>query len=153
MVTGWRIVTAKYKNDAFSGEGARIQGGRWNSKGVPMVYTAGSLALALLEILVSLPAAKLLQEFVRIPIRFSLKLVTSLEEADLPADWNSRPASSSTKKIGDQWVASKESVILKVPSIVVPEEYNYLVNPLHPDFKKISIGSSVAYFLDPRLKK
>lgn len=153
MVTGWRIVTAKYKNDAFSGEGARIQGGRWNSKGVPMVYTAGSLALALLEILVSLPAAKLLQEFVRIPIRFSLKLITSLDEADLPADWNSRPASSSTKKIGDQWVASKESVILKVPSIVVPEEYNYLVNPLHPDFKKISIGSSVAYFLDHRLKK
>ena len=153
MVTSWRIISAEYKNDAFSGEGARINGGRWNSKGVSVVYTAGSLSLALIEMLVNLPAPKLLQKFVRIPLSFDTSLIHSITEDQLPSDWNSRPASPSTKAVGDAWVKDEISPVLKVPSVVVPEESNYIINPNHPEYNKISIGEPIVYFFDPRLSK
>jgi RES domain-containing protein len=153
MITAWRIVGVNHKDKAYSGEGARIYGGRWNSKGVAVIYTAGSLALASLEMIVNLPAPKLLQKYVRIPARINPDLVLDLPEEVLPGDWNSRPIAPSTRVIGDQWIKEQHSAILKVPSIVVPEEYNYLLNPAHPDFVNIRIGKPVAYYFDPRLVK
>ncbi len=153
MITAWRIVSANYKDKAYAGDGARVHGGRWNSKGVAVVYTAGSLAMASIEMIVNLPAPKLLQKYIRISERISLDLVSDLSEADLPEDWNSRPISPSTRAIGDRWVKKQSSAVLRVPSIVVPDEYNYLLNPTHPDFAKIKIGKPIIYFFDPRLTK
>ena len=153
MITVWRIVSANYKDKAYTGDGARIHGGRWNSKGVAVVYTAGSLALASIEMIVNLPAPKLLQKYVRISAHINLDLVSELSEADLPEDWNNRPISPSTRAIGDRWVKKQSSAVLRVPSIVVPEEYNYLLNPTHPDFAKIEIGKPIVYYFDPRLRK
>lgn len=146
MITAWRIVSANYKDKAYAGDGARIYGGRWNSKGVAVVYTAGSLALASIEMIVNLPAPKLLQRYVRISARISLDLVLDLSEADLSEDWNSRPISPSTRAIGDQWIKEQRSAVFRVPSIVVPDEYNYLLNPTHPDFAKIEISKPIGYF-------
>jgi RES domain-containing protein len=151
MIIAWRIVGARYKDDAFSGEGARLRGGRWNSKGTTMVYTAGSIALASIEMLVNLPGPKLLAEFVRIPVHIPPDLIVDLPLDKLPGDWSSRPISPSIKAIGDRWVKDKPSAVLKVPSVVVPEEYNYLLNPYHPDFDKITIGTPIVYRFDPRL--
>jgi len=153
MIIAWRIVGVQYKDDAFSGEGARLRGGRWNSKGTTMVYTAGSLALASIEIVVNLPGPKLLEEFFRIPVHIPPILISDLPLDKLPGDWNSRPVSPAIRAIGDRWVKKKKSVVLKVPSVVVPEEYNYLLNPTHPDFEKITIGSSIKYRFDPRLSQ
>jgi RES domain-containing protein len=153
MITAWRIVSANYKDKAFAGDGARVHGGRWNSKGVAVVYTADSLALASIEMIVNLPAPKLLQKYVRISAQISLNLVSELSGADLPEDWNSRPISPSTRAIGDSWVKKQSSAVLRVPSIVVPDEYNYLLNPTHPDFAKVKIGKPSVYYFDPRLTK
>ena len=153
MITVWRIVSAHYKDKAYTGDGARIHGGRWNSKGVAVVYVAGSLALASIEMIVNLPAPKLLQKYVRISAQISSDLVSDLSEVDLPEDWNSRPISPSTRAIGDLWVKKQSSAVLRVPSIVVPNEYNYLLNPAHADFAKIEIGKPIIYYFDPRLTK
>ena len=153
MITVWRIVSANYKDKAYTGDGARIHGGRWNSKGVAVVYTADSLAMASIEMIVNLPAPKMLQKYVRISAYISLDLVLELSEVDLPEDWNSRPISPSTRAIGDRWVKEQSSAVLRVPSIVVPDEYNYLLNPNHPDFVKIEIGKPIIYYFDTRLTK
>ncbi|MBW1801384.1 MAG: RES family NAD+ phosphorylase [Deltaproteobacteria bacterium] len=153
MITSWRVVKAIFQNSAFDGEGARIYGGRWNSKGTPVVYTAGSLALASLEILVNIPNDQLLQQLVRIPVEFSPKFVSEIDVTILTDHWDGYPASHETKLIGDQWVKNRHSVILKVPSAIIPEEFNYLINPYHPDFKKLSIGSPAVYYLNSRFKK
>ena len=153
MITAWRIVSANYIDKAYTGDGARGHGGRWNSKGVAVVYTAGSLALASIEMIVNLPAPQLLHKYVRIPARISLDLVSDLSAADLPEDWNSRPISPSTRAVGDRWVKKQSSAALRVPSIVVPDEYNYLLNPTHPDFAKVKIGKPIVYYFDPRLTK
>lgn len=110
MKIAWRIVGARYKDDAFSGEGARLRGGRWNSKGTTMVYTAGSSALACIEMLVNLPGPKLLEEFIRIPVHIPPNLISDLPLDKLPSDWNSRPVSPSIKAIGDRWVKKRNSV-------------------------------------------
>ncbi len=147
----WRIVDSKHKQKAFSGDGARRYGGRWNSKGVAVIYTAGSLSLACIELVVNLPSPKLLESFVRIPVRFKSSLVESSPYNQLPRDWQSRPISPTTKAIGDRWVRQQRLAILKVPSVVIPEEFNYLINPAHPDFARIEIGQPVVYHFDPRL--
>lgn len=153
ILTAWRIVEARYQDHAFSGDGARLYGGRWNSKGVPLIYTAGSLALASIEIIVNLPSPKLLEAFIRIPARFTPDLIESMPISKLPEGWQSRPISPATRAIGDRWVKEQRSAVLKIPSIVVPEELNYLLNPAHPDFEKIEIGRPVVYYFDPRLAK
>ena len=153
MITAWRIVSANFKDKAYAGDGARIHGGRWNNKGVAVVYTAGSLALASIEMVVNLPAPKLLHKHVRISAQISLDFVSELSWADLPEDWNSRPISPSTRAIGDRWIKEQSSAVLRVPSIVVPDEYIYLLNPTHPDFAKIKIGKPIIYYFDPRLTK
>jgi RES domain-containing protein len=153
-ITAWRIVKDSHIDSAFDGEGARTAGGRWNNIGIPMVYTAGSLALAALEIIVHLPTIDLLKKnFVYIPVRFDARLVRSQDLADLAEDWDHLPPPESTQTIGTEWALKKKPVVLKVPSTVIREEFNYLINPLHPDFKKLSIGTPERFVFDPRIKK
>jgi RES domain-containing protein len=151
-VTAWRIVKSKYPaSQAFDGEGARLYGGRWNSRGVAVVYTAQSQALAVLEMLVHLDAADLLMSYVFVGVTMEEALVSDLAETDLPVDWRSDPSPTKLREIGDIWVASNASVALRVPSAVIPAEYNYILNPKHPEFRKLTVGRPIPYVYDPRL--
>ena len=152
-ITAWRIVKFQHTQTAFDGEGARMAGGRWNKIGSPMIYTAGSLALAALETIVHLPKSDLLKKlFFHIRVQFDNNLVFALNPADLPADWDCIPPSDSTQTIGTDWILKEKSVILKVPSTIIREEFNYLISPVHPDFKKLSLGSAERFTFDPRIK-
>lgn len=153
MVTAWRIVRPCHVEEAFSGEGGRLYGGRWNSIGMPMVYAAGSKALAALEILVHVDAAELLDEYLCIPVRFDRRLVRTLDFKSLPSDWRAPLPPFSTQTIGDTWAAENGSVVLAVPSVLVPGEGNFLVNPRHPGFGKLRIGAPEPFEFDPRLLK
>ena len=151
MITSWRIVAAHRIPSAFSGEGSRLNGGRWNNIGTLLVYTSSTISLAAMEIMVNLPAAALINRYVTIGVRFDEGLVEELPM--LPGDWDSRPASPSTRAIGDNWVAERRSAVLKVPSVIVPSEHNFLLNPNHPDWQEIQVQNPEIYFFDPRLIK
>ena len=118
-----------------------------------MVYAAESKSLAALEILVHVDAAELLEEYLCIPVRFDARLVRTLAYAALPANWRNPMAPSSTRRMGDTWVAGGLSVVLKVPSVVVPGESNYLINPTHRNFGKLKMGAPEPFEFDPRLLK
>ena len=147
----WRIVKTRLKADAFSGEGARLYGGRWNSSGTAMVYTAGSISLATLELLVHLDTASILPSFSICPVDFDDSFMEVINPAHLPSDWRQSPAPTSLKNIGDNWISRGSSVVLRVPSAVVEDENNYLINPAHKDFKKLVIGRMKPFRLDSRL--
>jgi RES domain-containing protein len=151
IVSAWRIVKRRLAKDAFSGEGARLYGGRWNSPGVSVVYTAQSQSLAALELLVHLETPDLLLEYVLIEARFDSSLITRLGKSDLPADWRASPAPASTRAIGDAWIAEEPSPVLEVPSAVIPVENIFLLNPQHSGFAKIEMGSPIDFEFDPRL--
>ena len=153
MVTAWRIVKPHRVAAAFSGEGARLFGGRWNAIGTPLVYAAESKSLAALEMLVHVDAAELLEAYLCIPVRFDRRLARALGFDSLPADWRAPLPPSSTQAIGDQWAASGVSAVLEVPSVLVPGESNYLLNPRHPSFSTLRIGAPEPFEFDPRLLK
>ena len=153
MSSAWRIVQTHVADRAFTGEGSRRYGGRWNSKGYAVVYTSSSISLAILEVLVHIPIYGILEEYVYFPVEFDQDLVLPLDVDNLPDNWKKDPSPRATKQIGDSWVESRESVILEVPSTIVPTEKNYVINPAHPDFKKLKIGSPTKILFDPRLIK
>lgn len=144
-----RITRARKTADAFSGEGARIFGGRWNSPGSRLVYTAGSRSLAILEVLAHLAKSAPLNGYVLYPVACDDSLVQIL--GDLPPGWDAEPPNAASQSVGDEWVRSATHPVLSVPSAIVPEERNYLVNPAHPDFSRITIGRPAAFRIDPRL--
>lgn len=152
-LSSWRIVKRKHASDAFSGEGARIFGGRWNSPGIPVVYTAENASLAILEILTHLATAPLLPHYVMVQIKFDEDLVVIIEEDELPHEWRAHPESMELKAIGDRWAGEVNSVVLSVPNAIVPVERNYLLNPRHSDFSEIEIGDPLPFSIDPRLAK
>jgi RES domain-containing protein len=151
MIRAWRLIKAEHADDAFTGEGARRGGGRWNSKGVRVVYTAGSLSLATLEVMVHTHFYSALKYYVCIPIDFDPSLSQSITIEDLPDNWKADPIPQSVKKVGDRWIQNQETVILKVPSVIIPVETNYLINPSHPDFEKVVIHSPQKFAFDPIL--
>jgi RES domain-containing protein len=157
-LTGWRLSQAPYdsKAQAFDGEGAFRTGRRWNSRGVRVVYAASSIALASLEILVNLEDMETLKtHYTAYKIRFPQRIMqTVMPNGDLnglPDDWSSNPKPPSAKAVGDAWVKAAQSAVLEIPSAIIPLERNYLINPLHPDFKQIEIESGIKYAFDPRL--
>jgi RES domain-containing protein len=128
MVSAWRIVRATRANTAFSGEGAWRNGGRWSSVGVRIVYVSEHQSTAALEIFVhTVPTKK------------------------WPTHWRTSPPPEGTLAVGDQWVRERRSAILVVPSAISPDDRNFLLNPEHPDFKRIRIASPIDYEFDPRL--
>jgi RES domain-containing protein len=144
------MVREDHGSTAFDGEGAWRFGGRWNSRGTRTVYTSATLSLAALETLVHLnpPVAF---KYVAIPIEFDEALVETFATSDLPADWNEEPPPPSTAEIGDRWVKESRSAVLELPSVIIPAEPNYLLNPAHSDFKRIRIGKPTPFSFDPRL--
>ena len=150
MLEAWRIIKEKHAATAFSGEGAAKTGGRWNSRGVPVVYTSSTKSLAALESLVQLNPPVLFK-YVAIRIRFDDALLEIMPARNLPADWRAEPPPPSSKAVGDGWVWEARSAVLALPSVLISGEPNYLLNPAHPDFKKISIGKPEPFAFDPRL--
>jgi RES domain-containing protein len=151
-VKAWRISKKRYAKNALDGEGAYRYGGRWNSRGVRVVYLSSSPALAALEVLVNADA-QLLQAipYVAIAVEFDESLVTRPER--LPKNWRDDPPPKSAARIGDAWVMSAASLLLEVPSAVISFEHNYLLNPAHPDMNALHIGKPQAFSFDPRLLK
>ncbi|ENO78985.1 hypothetical protein B447_13449 [Thauera sp. 27] len=146
----WRITTARFAASAFSGEGARLYGGRWNPKGWPMIYTAESQSLDLLELMVQ--DDPLRANYVLIPAQLPADLPeTRVDTESLPSEWRTIGARSSLQEIGRTWIDSGETVVLSVPSAVVPAERNYLLNPRHPNFTRIQIGAPLSLEVDTRL--
>lgn len=150
-VSAWRIVKRKLVPEAFTGEGARLYGGRWNSPGTRIVYTSQSQALAALEILVHLESEEILEHYAMIEVRFDPLLITSVHKSKLPPDWRAEPPPASLHSVGDDWAAAGVSAVLQVPSAIIPDESNYLLNPAHADFSKITIGKPAPFPFDPRL--
>jgi len=151
-VIGWRIVKEKHARTAFSGEGAREFGGRWNSVGVSVVYCSEHLSLAALETLVHIVPVMVRDKFRAYRVRFDERLLTSVTEKKLPKGWNAQPPTPVSQNVGDGWAKSARSVVLALPSVLVPLERTFLLNPKHPDFRKLEIKDIGTFVLDPRLK-
>ena len=152
--TIWRISKQKYAATAFRGEGAKKFGGRWNSAGNPIVYTSATLSLAALETFVHMEiedAGNLLVA-IRADIPDGIRIKTITQET-LPSNWRDYPAPPELADIGDKWFTSQKTAVIRVPSVVIPIENNYLLNPLHQDFVNIKIYNYEPFILDPRLWK
>lgn len=151
MLQAWRIVKRRYADTAFDGEGARLHGGRWNSPGRAVVYASESRALATLEVLTGLQSIAVAPAYVLMGVTFDEGWVSALDAEDLPEGWNRFPPTPASQHLGDDWLATERSAVLRVPSVIVPGEFNYLLNPTHPDFAAIKIGAPEELTLDPRL--
>jgi len=132
--------------------GAKQNPGRWNSGDFPMVYATESLSLAMLEMLVHLDERMLGLSYVFFQVEVSMGLILKLPREDLPVNWKTYPAPSSTKVIGDKWAGAMSSLILEVPSTLSPIEQTFLINPKHPDFANLIIDGPYPISFDPRLK-
>jgi len=150
----WRLIKKALKAEAFSGEGALLAGGRWNLAGTPVVYLSESLSLAALELFVHLPVAARRIEFVSFEVRVPDAVkIDDLDEARLPKVWREEPVPEETQKLGSEWVKSGAALLLRVPSVVVPIERNFVLNPAHPDYKALKISPPKPFSFDPRMWK
>ena len=149
--TGWRIVPADKAKTAFDGEGARLYGGRWNPAGVAMVYASEHESLAALEVRVHIDKTSLRKLYKSFAFHFEEDLMEVFRVSALPKDWMQEPPPPSLQKLGGGWAASGRSVILAVPSVIIPGERNYLINPRHPDFAKLRIDPPTDFAFDQRL--
>lgn len=149
----WRLVRVTYgdREMAFSGEGARRYGGRWNTPGRPMVYASLHLSLAALETLAHADRRSFERDYLAYEVEVPRGLVLELRDDDLPNDWRARPSSPGARSVGDAWLAQRASVALSVPSVPVPQERNLLLNPQHPRFAEVRIGTAQRFRFDDRL--
>ena len=148
----YRLIRAEYAAMPLSPAGAREHGGRWNSPGVPAVYAAASISLALLEILVHLPHPEALAAYRLCQFSFDERDVDFLADPQLPVDWRRSPFSKNSQELGDAWIERAAALALSLPSAVVPQERIFLINPLHPGFA--DLAALLAFIdtpLDPRL--
>ena len=147
----WRLCSAKYAATAYSGEGARLYGGRWSPAGLAVVYTSESRALTMLEILANAEETETLFDvaWVLVPAEFPASAVE--KPPRVPETWRQFPHSPETQAFGAEWCRAQRSLALRVPSAVVPGEFNFLLNPAHPDFAKVKIGKAEPFTFDPRL--
>lgn len=149
----YRIARTLYAGD-LAGEGARRAGGRWNQKGTAVIYTADSVSLATLETLVHLPLNLLPHDYSLAVFELPDSLVIeTLRKEALPADWSTYPAPTELANRGTDWAKKQSAVALRVPSAVTPdgESWNVLLNPLHPDFRQVSLWEITPYQFDERL--
>jgi RES domain-containing protein len=151
LIRAWRLCKRTRVASAFDGRGAAQYPGRWNGSGIAVVYTAESRSLASLEVLVHTEDTQVLAAvtWAMIPVGIDESLIETLQA--LPVDWRQLPAPVSTREVGKRWVAESRSAVLRVPSIVVDGEFNYLLNPQHTDFARLEIGEPFDFSFDPRL--
>ena len=147
----YRLSRSRFAKD-LSGRGAELAGGRWNSKGTAVLYTSDSIALCTVEVAVHMPLGIVPFDYQLIQIHIPDEIeIKELPEAKLPTDWRSFPHSNATQVVGDEFIVEQEQPVLKVPSAAVQGTYNYLVNPRHPDFPKVTIVGIEPFEFDKRL--
>ncbi|MCB9227427.1 MAG: RES family NAD+ phosphorylase [Chitinophagales bacterium] len=147
----YRITKTKYAK-SINGFGAEKFGGRWNSKGVAMLYTSQSRALAMTEVAVHLSYGIMPKDFSLVTIEIpNNTMIEELKIEDLPKNWDNIPHNGNTQLIGDDFVSEQEYLALKVPSVIVKGDFNFLINPLHKDFDKIKIKNIEPFLFDNRL--
>lgn len=154
-VSVYRMVKTKWAATAFDGDGARITGGRWSSKGIPCVYTSASESLALLEILVHLQDASLLRYYTLFELQIPENLIAVIPEGKLPSDWQQPLSPPSTAVLGDEWLKSASlEMALAIPTTIVPREMNYLLKIAHPEYRSTtSRARQMPFYPDPRLAR
>ncbi len=154
MITIYRLVKKKHLLCAFDGKGAKENGGRWNKPGTALVYTSGSLSLAAHETFVHLGYDSVYLSFVYIPVDIPEVLaIHALDDSNLPEDWEDEPPPNSTRLIGTEWAASLKTAVMRVPSAIIPGEFNYLLNPNHAHFSHLIIHPAVPFRFDRRMLK
>ena len=146
----FRLSKAKYARD-LSGKGAEKAGGRWNSKGTPMVYTSASRALCTAEIAVHTPLGILPNDYHLITLQIPDHSIWVFPDTDLPDDWKLFPHPDTTQKMGDLFIRSQAYLTMRVPSVVVQGDYNFLVNPDHSDFDQVKVLEIEPFSFDKRL--
>jgi RES domain-containing protein len=147
----WRICRRRYAADAATGEGARLYGGRWNSRGVRVVYASTSLALAAVETFVNLEPNLQPRDLVSIEVEISEELeIRRLDQKTLPRDWH-QTRDESLRRFGDEWTRAGQTMALLVLSAAIRGEWNVLLNPAHPDFQKVKFGEPVRFHFDTRM--
>ncbi|HEY2029552.1 MAG TPA: RES family NAD+ phosphorylase [Myxococcales bacterium] len=147
----WRLCSSEHT--AFDGEGARLYGGRWNFRGTRMVYTSSSRSLALLEKLVHTDSDLLPADLVFIGADFADELVETLDPTTISPNWRDPQPPPELAAFGSRWAAENRSIVLRVPSVPMPYEYNYLINPAHPDFRRrVVVGHPEPFALDLRIE-
>lgn len=147
----WRLCAAKYAAQAFSGEGAELYGGRWSPPGWRVAYCAESRALAIVEVLANADEPDRLSHVKWCVVSATLPAAAIERPARFPTNWRQFPHPPETQAFGAAWLESGSSLALRVPSAVVPGEFNYLVNPAHPAFASAKIGRPEPFAFDPRL--
>jgi RES domain-containing protein len=152
----WRIAadTPEFGSDELSGKGAEKTGGRWNRKGTPVIYTSSSIALAYLETLVHLSGPQLLplnRYLVRVDIPVAEWQARTIFEGSVHVGWDALPAGLVSLNWGTEWLRSRSTLLAAVPSIVVPDEFNVLINPGHPEISKLRAQKIRRWSYDSRL--
>jgi len=147
----WRVIKREHAATAFDGKAAQRFGGRWNSPGRCAVYASASKSLAVLEVLVHLDVGRSLPRFIAFSFDLDASLIDQLPATRLPRHWRTLRGLAMTQRIGDAWLERGGALALAVPSAIVPEELNYLLNPVHPAFIQLKFGRPVPFVLDPRL--
>lgn len=138
----------------LSGKGAAIKGGRWNSIGVEMIYTAANRSLAMAEVAVHFTLATVPDDYVMMTIQIPDNISAhKISERELPANWNQFPHPPTTQKIGDSFILSNQHCILWIPSVVTQGDYNILINPAHREFAKIKVIQTEPFPFDHRILK
>ena len=150
-LVAYRISKAAYAATIWSGIGARDFGGRWNSRGVTVVYTAENRSLAAVEQLVHMVKPRVLRGYVMASITFDDARVQRVDPATLPATWKDPVAPPELKRFGDEWAAAGDYPVLAVPSAVILGESNYLFNPAHPEFDGFAKSNPEPFIYDVRL--
>ncbi len=151
MITAWRLIKRKYAAHAFDGDGARLYGGRWNSPGLALTYCSATASLAVLEVFANVQRSELLSHYVLLSCSFDESLVITIDVRHLPANWRQSPPPAELTAIGDDWIRSGASAILAVPSAIIEHERNYLINPAHPQFRRIKRSAPEPFTFDLRL--
>ena len=148
MILAYRV--ADRRHPLFDGGGAALRGARWNSVGRRVIYACDTLAGAMLEVLAHLPSTKLPRHhaYIRIEIPAAVSCLTA-DLTELP-DW-SAPESPAARRYGDRWLDERRACVLRVPSVIVPEGYNLLINPLHPEFERLRASEPLDLHWDARL--
>ncbi len=146
----YRLASSRYASN--NSEGARLWGGRWNEVGTPIIYTSATKSLAALEVIAHHRMIAVDYRIINISIPDSLK-VELVDMSGLPADWRQEERLPLTAKMGTEWAKSLTSAILRVPSAVMLGEFNYILNPLHAEFREILFEVPEIDEIDQRLRK
>jgi RES domain-containing protein len=148
----WRICRERHAAETLAGRGGLVASGRWHTAGHPIVYTSSSLALAALEVLVHLDKDLLPPGLTQVEIDVPDDVEIRRIDADaLPKDWRRYPSPARLQRLGDEWLAAASTVVLRVPSALIPQEVNYLLNPQHPDLSAVMVASVSPFAYDARL--